>query len=147
MSPYLILDHEILNTLLRLSQKGIEISLFLPEIPDKKAIFWLGKTYYEKLIQNGVKIFEYSKGFLHAKTLLIDQEKAIISTVNLDYRSFYLQFECGSIFFHDTILKDLIMDFSKTKQESYQVTLEDAKNQKWYIKFIGNLCRIFSPFF
>lgn len=147
MSPYLILDHEILNTLLRLSQKGIEISLFLPGIPDKKAIFWLGKTYYEKLIQNGVKIFEYSKGFLHAKTLLIDQEKAIISTVNLDYRSFYLQFECGSIFFHDTILKDLIMDFSKTKQESYQVTLEDAKNQKWYIKFIGNLCRIFSPFF
>ncbi len=147
MSPYLVLDYEILDTLLFLSKKGIKISIFLPGIPDKNTIYWLGKTYYEKLIQNGIQIFEYTKGFLHAKTILIDQEKAIISTINLDYRSFYLQFECGCLFFDDAILKDLMMDFVYTEQECRLISLEEAKNQKWYVKIIGNLYRIFSPFY
>ena len=96
MTPYLILDGELDTALRFAAERGVEVSIILPGIPDKKTPYALAKTHYASLIRAGVNIYEYTPGFVHAKVFSSDGRKAVVGTINLDYRSLYHHFECAA---------------------------------------------------
>ena len=104
----------------------------------------MSRGYYRTLMEAGVKIYEYTPGFVHAKGCIIDGNIATIGTVNLDYRSLFLHFENNSVFFKSAMIKDIEADFLKTQSKSTQRTLADLKtgDLRW---FIDGILRIFAP--
>lgn len=143
-SPYLIIDNELILALQNAARKGIDVKLILPHIPDKKPVYLLGTSYYRELIECGVQIFEYTPGFIHAKMFTSDDIKATVGTINLDYRSLYLHFECGAYFYDHPIIETIEKDFQKTLELSQAITLKDLKHPLWKRAFISIL-RLFAP--
>ena len=94
-TPYLVPDDEMKNALIRAAKRGVDVRLITPGIPDKKTIYRLTRSYYPALIEGGVKIYEYTPGFVHAKTIVCDDRVTLVGTINMDFRSLYLHFECG----------------------------------------------------
>ena len=90
--PYFVVDGDFYRTILYTATRGINIRLILPGIPDKKFVNYVAKTYYEDLLKRGVEIYEYTPGFTHAKMMIADEDKALIGTINLDYRSLFFTF-------------------------------------------------------
>src|SRR5699024_9479181 len=90
MTPYLILDNEMITALTFAAKRGVDVTILMPHIPDKKTVFALGRKYYPELLRSGVKIYEYTPGFVHAKVFVSDDRKAVVGSINLDYRSLYL---------------------------------------------------------
>ncbi len=126
-TPYLIIDDELENALCVAAKSGIDVRIITPGIPDKKIINEVTKAYYNNLIENNVKIYEYSKGFIHAKTFLVDDEIATIGTVNLDYRSLYLHFECGVLMYGTECIEDIKKDLKEVLSISKQILINDTK--------------------
>lgn len=87
MTPYLIMDNEMVTALTYAARRGVEVQLILPHVPDKEIAFSLAHTYYRRLLENGVQIYEYEPGFVHAKVFVSDDRKAVVGTINLDYRA------------------------------------------------------------
>ena len=102
------------NALTFAAKRGVEVSLILPHIPDKKYAFALAKTHYPQLLSAGVQIWEYTPGFVHAKSFVSDDRKAVVGTINLDYRSLYLHFECAAFFCHMEAVNSVEEDFQQT---------------------------------
>lgn len=145
MTPYLILDSEMITTLTRAAKSGIEVKIIMPHIPDKPYAFYLAKTYYEELIENGVQIYEYTPGFVHAKIFVSDDDTATVGSVNLDYRSLYLHFECGVFIYHNPVVYDIEKDFQQTLSKCHKVTLMEVRNRSQYTKIYGQLLRLVAP--
>ena len=145
MTPYLILDNATVTTLCRAAKAGIEVQIIMPHIPDKKYAFYLAKTYYAQLIESGVQIFEYTPGFVHAKVFVSDDDTAAVGTVNLDYRSLYLHFECGVFIYHNPVIYDIEKDFQKTLKKCHKVTLIEVHNRTMLTKIYGQLLRLIAP--
>ncbi len=145
ITPYLILDYELLENLCNASLSGIEVLLIMPGIPDKKMIYYIGKTYYKKLLASGVRIFEYDKGFTHAKMLISDDEKAVIGTINFDYRSLYLNFENGVFLYQNQEILKMEEDFQKTLKDCNEVTMSQLKKYSIVKRMLGHILRIFAP--
>ena len=144
-SPYLVLDNEMLTALELASKRGVEVKLLLPHIPDKKYAYLVARTYYEELIEAGVNIYEFIPGFIHAKNVICDDEKAVVGTINFDYRSLYLNFECAVFLYKDKAIKDILKDYDKTLKKSKKITLQECKNYGIIKKGIGRLLRMFAP--
>lgn len=117
-TPYLIIDNETVTALRLAAMRGVDVRIITPGIPDKKTIFHLTRSHYAVLIESGIKIFEYTPGFMHAKSFVCDDEIAVVGTINLDYRSLYLHFECGAFFYKSSIIKAVRDDFLKTQELS-----------------------------
>lgn len=145
MTPYLILDGEMETALTFAAKRGVTIDLILPHIPDKKYAFALAKSHYRTLIEAGVNIYEYTPGFVHAKVFVVDERKATVGTVNLDYRSFYHHFECGVYLEDVPAIAEITEDFKKTISLSQKITLWDIRNEKTMTKIMGWLLKIFAP--
>ena len=145
MSPYLILDNEMLTTLIYTAQRGVEVKIMMPHIPDKKMVYYLGRSFYKDLIKAGVKIYEYTPGFIHAKMFVADDQEAVVGTINLDYRSLYLHFECGTYIYQNSVIADICQDFKECLKESQEITLEDIKSYSNVKKYIGMVLRFFAP--
>ena len=145
MTPYLILDGELLNALTFAAQRGVDVKIILPGIPDKKVAYSLAKTHYKALHEAGVKIYEYTPGFVHAKVFVSDDTKAIVGTINLDYRSLYHHFECATYMYKTDCIPDIEKDFQNTLAACREVTSESIKNEKFYYKFVGPLAKMISP--
>ena len=145
MTPYLILDNELESALKYASMRGIDVKIILPGIPDKKVAFALAKTHYRSLIGAGVKIYEYSPGFVHAKVWTSDDSKAVVGTINLDYRSLYHHFECATYMYKTKCISDIEWDFQETLSKCREVTSETIKNETLYYKAVGSLAKIISP--
>ncbi|MDD6441533.1 MAG: cardiolipin synthase [bacterium] len=145
MTPYLILDNDMIEALKRAAKSGIEVQIIMPGIPDKKYAFYLAKTYYEELIMSGVQIFEYTPGFVHAKVFTSDDDTATVGTVNLDYRSLFLHFECGVFIYHNSVVYDIERDFQRTKERSHKVTLMEVRNRTLFIKIYGQILKLIAP--
>ena len=145
MTPYLILDHELITALSYAAKRGVEVSIIMPHIPDKKTAFYLAKTYYKELIPTGVKVYEYLPGFVHAKEFIVDGQKAVAGSINLDYRSLYLNFECGVFLFQNDVILDMEKDFQETLRRSLNITMEDYKKLPIYVKIIGSMLRFIAP--
>ncbi len=124
-TPYLIIDEQMEQALITAVKCGVDVRIVTPGIPDKKIVNETTKSYYPNLIQNGVKIYEYEPGFIHAKTFLCDDKYATVGSINLDYRSLYLHFECGVWMYKTNCLKDIKDDF----EEIFSVSRE-AENVK-----------------
>ena len=143
-TPYLIIDDELENALCVAAKSGIDVRIITPGIPDKKIVNEVTKAYYNDLIENGVKIYEYSKGFIHAKTFLVDDKIATVGTVNLDYRSLYLHFECGVLMYKTECIKDIKEDLEETISISKQVLIDDTK-VGLFRSLKRAILRLFSP--
>lgn len=145
MTPYLILDDELETALKFAAERGVDVRLILPGIPDKKMAFALAKTHYRYLIEAGIKIYEYTPGFVHAKVFVCDDEKAVIGTINLDYRSLYHHFECATYLYRCACISQIEEDFQSTMALCSTVTPETIKNEKMSYKFRGSLMKILAP--
>lgn len=145
MTPYLIIDDEINDALIFASQRGVEIKLILPHIPDKKYAYWLARTYYRKLISEGVEIYEYTPGFVHAKVFTSDDEKAVVGTINLDYRSLFLHFECAAYIWKNPVVADIELDFKNTLELCKKMTVEDCRQYNALYKLLGRVLRLIAP--
>lgn len=145
MTPYLILDHEMKQSLMHASRSGVDVRIIMPHIPDKKAVFAVARTYYPQLIKSGVKIYEYTPGFVHAKTFLADDEVAVVGTINLDFRSMYLHYECGSLFYRTEGLMDIKADFEDMFEKCQQITMKDYYKFPLGHKLTGRILRIIGP--
>ena len=141
MTPYLILDGELDTALRFAAERGVEVSIILPGIPDKKTPYALAKTHYASLIRAGMKIYEYTPGFVHAKVFTSDDKKAVVGTINLDYRSLYHHFECAAYMVDTPCIADIEADFADTLAKCHRVTLEDVKNVKTGMKLRGILSK------
>lgn len=145
MTPYLILDGELESALQYAAQRGVDVKLILPGIPDKKAAYSLAKSHYKSLVKAGVKIYEYTPGFVHAKVFVCDDEKAVVGTINLDYRSLYHHFECATYLYRVRCIKEIAEDFEKTLAKCREVTPETIKNEKLSYKIRGGFMKLIAP--
>ena len=117
----------------------------MPHIPDKLYAYLLARSYYAELLRAGVQIYEYTPGFIHAKMFTSDDEKAVVGTINLDFRSLYLHFECASYFFRNAVVMDVEEDFQKTLAKSERITLENCRKYPFIKRFVGKALRILAP--
>lgn len=145
MTPYLILDNEMVTALTFAAKRGVDTVLMMPHIPDKKYAYLLARSYYPELIEAGVKIYEYTPGFVHAKVFVSDDETAVVGTINLDFRSLYLHFECGVWIHKNPVVDAIEEDFLETLKKCRQVTLEDCRRYPFLPKFAGRMLRLIAP--
>ena len=145
MTPYLILDSETETALKFAAERGVEVSLILPGIPDKKIPYALAKTHYASLLASGVKIYEYEPGFVHAKVFVSDDREAVVGTINLDYRSLYHHFECATWMYGVPCVAQIEQDFQDTCKDCRQVTAKTIWKgyRRW--KLIGNMMKVLAP--
>lgn len=145
MTPYLILDGEMETALSFAAQRGVEVKLILPGIPDKTYAYALAKTHYAALLRAGVEIYEYTPGFIHSKMFVSDDCKGVVGTINLDYRSLYHHFECAAYLYDVPALKDMERDFQETLKLCHKITMEDVKNVKFPMKVAGFCLKVVAP--
>ena len=143
-TPYLMLGDNLRDSFIRAARRGVDVRIYMPGIPDKKIVNRLSKSYYKQLIESGVKIYEYTPGFLHAKSVLIDDEIGTIGTVNLDFRSFFLHFECNTLFYKVSGLVDLKQDIQNIEEKCQKVDITKYKF-KLISSVINGILRIFAP--
>ena len=145
MTPYLILDNKLENALTYASERGIDVKIILPGIPDKKIPYALAKSHYKHLIDAGISIYEYTPGFVHSKVFVSDDEKAVVGTINLDYRSLYHHYECAAYLYQTDCIKDIEKDFQKTLHLCKRVTYESIRNEKFLYKLAGRVVKLIAP--
>lgn len=145
MTPYLILDGEMETALKFAAEKGVEVALLLPGIPDKVIPYALAKTHYASLIASGVKIYEYTPGFVHAKAFVSDAREAVVGTINLDYRSLYHHFECAAYLYNTDCIAKIEEDFQACLAQSRLVDMERVRHEKWTVKLIGRVMKAVAP--
>ncbi len=145
MTPYLILDYQFITALTYAAKRGVEVVIIMPHIPDKKYAFVLAKTYYNQLLEAGVRICEYAPGFVHAKVFVSDDVKAVVGTVNLDYRSLYHHFECGAILYRSSQVAAIEQDMQETLKKCVEIQPEDYKKLKLTDRMLGRIMRIIAP--
>ncbi len=145
MTPYLILDNEMVTALCFAAQRGVDVRIILPHIPDKKYAFVLAKTHYRELIRAGVKIYEYTPGFVHAKLFVSDDCRAVVGTINLDFRSLYLHFECAVYMEGVPAIADIVGDFRATQEASQRISMQDVNRQGLFTRLAGALLKVIAP--
>lgn len=143
-TPYLILDDNMKTALCLAAKRGVDVRVVTPGIPDKKAIYRLTRANYMPLLQAGVRIYEYTPGFIHAKSFVSDDKLGIVGTINLDYRSLFLHFECGMLFYGCKAVDDMRRDCEELFEQSRQIT---TGNIRQYYKgtMFDAVLRILAP--
>lgn len=144
-TPYLILDTEMEKELCMAAQRGIDVRIITPNIPDKKSIFLLTQSYYNKLIRSGVRIYQYTPGFMHAKNYVCDDKIGVVGTINMDYRSLYLHFECATYLYDIPAVSDIRKDFEETLLKCHEITLENCLRRKLHTRIYQAVLRLIAP--
>jgi cardiolipin synthase len=147
-TPYLIIDSEMQTALCTAAKRGVDVRIVTPGIPDKKTAYRLTRSYYPPLMKAGVKIYEYTPGFLHAKSFVCDDKIGLVGTINMDYRSLYLHFECGTLFYGGEAIASLKQDCLDTMEKSRPVVKQDLKRpRRFLLSLVDAILRTFSPLF
>ena len=144
-TPYLVLDNDMITALSLSAQSGVDVRIILPSVPDKDYVFRLTQSYYRTLIAAGVKIYQYTPGFLHSKMFVSDDEIAIIGSANMDYRSLYLHFENNCSFYNTDISAKVKQDIYNTIELSQRITMEDIEQTPLYMRMYQLLLRLLAP--
>lgn len=144
-TPYLIIDNEMLTSLMNAAKRGVDVRIVTPGVPDKRIIYWITQSYYRVLIESGVKIYQYRPGFLHAKSFLCDDKIATVGSVNLDYRSLYLHFECGVFLYRCKAVEELKADCLEVFACSDEVTIAFCEEQHIFIQLFQGVMRLLAP--
>ena len=126
-TPYLAVGEEMLDALKNAAKRGVDVRLVLPGIPDKKLVFRLSRSYYVPLLKAGVRIYEFTPGFLHSKCYVSDDRVAVVGSINMDYRSLFLHFECGALLFYNSQITILRDDVLATLPKCREITLADCR--------------------
>ncbi len=145
MTPYLIIDNEMTTALSAAARSGVDVRIITPGIPDKKLVFLLTQSYYGRLIRSGVKIYEYRPGFVHAKSFVCDDEIGTVGSINLDFRSLYLHYECGTLLYKTGCIDEMREDFLATQQECEQITEVHLAKKNVAVRAMQAFLRLLAP--
>ncbi len=142
-TPYLMLGDQLMDAFILAAQRGVDVRILMPGIPDKKLVFRMSRSYYRPLLAAGVRIFEYTPGFLHAKGCVVDGRLGTLGTVNLDYRSLFLHFENNTLFYNAPVLGDITKDFLETQEKSAEIQSDSRYGLR--TRIVDGILRIFAP--
>lgn len=145
MTPYLVLDHNMVVALTYAAKRGVDVKIIMPHIPDKQYAFILARTFYNELLEAGVEIYEFLPGFVHSKVVVSDDEKAVVGSINMDFRSLYLSFECAALMYKNKEINVIEEDFRNTLEKCEKVTKEVYRRMPFWQKLAGSLLRLFAP--
>ncbi len=143
-SPYVVIDYEMSRALSLAARRGVDVRLIVPAVPDKKIVYALTKSYFPELIENGVKVYRFTPGFIHSKVFVADDRQAVVGSINLDYRSLVLHFENACMFVDHPVISSVKADFEKTFACCELVSLKKRRFDMLYDLYSG-LLRLFAP--
>lgn len=143
-TPYLVIDNEMKTALALAAKRGVDVRIVTPAIPDKRIIFRLTRSYYEPLLKAGVRIFEFTPGFIHAKSFISDDKVGVVGTINMDFRSLFLHFECGTLLAECSCLEDMKADYEQTFNLSREIHHSDCR-RNFFGLLIDSILRVLSP--
>lgn len=144
-TPYFIPNDQIITALKTASRSGVEVKLLIPKEGDSKVTKYAGDSYIEDLLESNIQVFQYCKGMLHAKTIVIDGQFTMIGTANMDYRSFEINFEIISMIYSAEIAEEMVGVFKKDIQECEQIDLEEWKKRPAFVKWKESFFRLWAP--
>ncbi|MBQ4054828.1 MAG: cardiolipin synthase [Clostridia bacterium] len=144
-TPYLIIDDTMMSALILAAKSGVDIRIITPAIPDKKLVFMTTRSYYLPLLKAGVRIYEYTPGFIHSKVVVSDDECAAVGTPNFDFRALYLHFECGTLMYGTDAVKQAKQDFLDMLDVCHKVTVEEME-RNFPVRVFQSFLRLFAPF-
>ena len=144
-TPYLIVDEATNTALCNAAKSGVDVRIITPHVPDKRYVFEVTRAHYGPLLEAGVKIYEYTPGFIHAKNFVVDGRYATVGTVNLDYRSLFLHFEDGVWLYDAPCIRDIQKDFLETMEKSEEVTIRRYRHLNLLVQLYRTILRIFAP--
>lgn len=144
-TPYFIIDQEFIYALVKAIKSGVKVKILLPGIPDKKSVFQVSRSHYKAILYAGGEIYEYTPGFNHAKLISVDGKYAFVGTVNVDYRSMFLHFECGNFLVHTKSISKIEQDMEESIAKSKLIELEEWKKRSILLKIFTFLVTIFGP--
>lgn len=145
MTPYFINDDQMISAFKYAAERGTDVKLIVPHIPDKQMIFDVTRTYYPVLLKAGVRVYEYTPGFVHAKCLIADDNKAVVGSINMDYRSLYHHFECATYIYRNPVIAEIETDFQEMLKVCQEVTMEYYKKIPAYHRLLGQVLKLFAP--
>lgn len=145
MTPYFINDSGTIRAFKYAAERGTDVKLIVPHIPDKKVIYDVTRISYPILLRAGVKIYEYTPGFIHAKVVVSDDNKAVVGSINFDFRSLYHHFECATYIYRNPVIAEIEADFQKTLESCQEVTMEYYRAIPWYHRLLGKVLNFFAP--
>ena len=145
-SPYLIIDHTMISSLLMAAKSGVDVRIITPHIPDKWYVHPVTQYNYQELLEGGVKIYEYTPGFIHSKLFVSDDSVGTVGTINMDYRSFIFHFECGVWMSGSSAIADVRSQFEKLFRSSQEIKLRQWKKRPLFLRFKQAFLHIFAPF-
>ncbi|OIJ10125.1 cardiolipin synthase [Anaerobacillus arseniciselenatis] len=144
-SPYFIPDDDILSALKIAALSGVDVRILVPNRPDKRIVFYASRSYFPELLEAGVKIYEYNRGFMHSKILIVDNEIASIGTANMDMRSFHLNFEVNAFLYKTKSVHTLVSDYIYDMEHSTVISYEKFKKRSLFKRVIESTSRLMSP--
>ena len=141
-TPYYAVEEDMQRSLCIAADAGVDVRLLVPAIPDKKFAYMVAETYWGELMEHGVKIYKYTPGFLHAKSVLVDREVALVGSTNMDYRTFQLHYECGVLCYHMPVVEELLEDLDDIMAKSQRYTLEEWHKRPWLRKVGASILKL-----
>ena len=144
-TPYLVIDVATNTALCNAAKAGVDVRIITPHIPDKRYVFEVTRAHYPPLLEAGVRIYEYTPGFIHAKNFVVDDRFATVGTVNLDYRSLFLHFEDGVWLCEAPCIRDIRKDFEDTLSVCQRISLRQWRHLNPLLQLYRNILRIFAP--
>ena len=144
-TPYLIIDNEMMTALTLAAKSGVDVRIVTPGIPDKRIAYLLTRSCYRQLIESGVRIYEYTPGFIHAKTVVSDDKIATVGSVNFDYRSLYLHFECGVWMYGTSAVMQIKKDCEETFSKCRKITDDWLKHQNILVRMMAAVIKPLAP--
>ena len=141
-TPYYAVEEAMQRSLCIAADAGVDVRLMVPAIPDKKYAYMVAETYWGELLEHGVKIYKYTPGFLHAKSVMVDREVALVGSTNMDYRTFHLHYECAALMYNCSAVEELLEDMDHIMDQSHRYTLEEWNKRSWLRKAISSILRL-----
>ena len=143
-TPYLIIDYDLTEDIKNAAMRGVDVRIVTPFIPDKKLIQIVTRGAYPDLLEAGVKIYEYTPGFIHSKNVISDDELAVVGTINFDYRSLVHHYENAVLMYQTESIADIKQDFEDLFDVSKEISLETLQNS-WYQRLLKEIMQLFAP--
>lgn len=145
MTPYFVVGDDIIQALTQAAKNGIDVRIITPHIPDKWLVLEMTRSFYEILLKAGVKVYEYTPGFIHSKVIMVDDQTAVVGSINMDFRSYNIDFEDGVFMYQTPAIKDIKADFEQTFKVSQKITLQDSIITSWWRKMLRAVIRLVAP--
>ena len=141
-TPYYAVEESMQKALCIAADSGVDVRLMVPAIPDHKLTYMVAETYWGELMRHGVKIYKYTPGFIHSKSVMVDREVALVGSTNMDYRTFQLHYECAVMFYHMPVVEELLEDMDDIMANSERYTMEQWEKRSWLRRTIANIMKL-----